>query len=352
MIKILKIGDFVYGQSIQRSVNTYTKGFPQREFYLYKYTKDIIKTEFYHHDRLKNLQDVYINKARLKQFIFKKEYDYIFIDNPFSYLLVDNQPDISIIFDCIDWYDEMYLKEFGINAGYYLLRYAYLSLLKRADKVIAQSPIILDYLVKWGLQSKKAVIIPNGYDSEFFYPYPLAQIKKSQREISQKHNISFDNKKVIVYTGKLNKWYENIKIIIDAITSDQILLIVGDGPLFKYLPHRSNIIKCGPVPITKVASYTNIADVCVFPVDDCSPIAISEYLAVGKPIVSIKGRLSWLLKNGINGYLVDNNASSWQIGINKAITNSNKISLNNLRISKRLSWKQLSSDFISFVKSK
>jgi glycosyltransferase involved in cell wall biosynthesis len=349
MKTVLKIGDNIYGQSIQEMTDSYFSGFPQREYYLNKYIKGWINVDFFRNSVLKNLEEIIISRSRLKEYLSRRNYDYIMIDNPLSYLSVDNSINIPILFDCIDWYDEMYLKEFGVDRGYYLLRYAYLSLLERSQKVIAQSPIILNHLIKWGLKTSKTTVIPNGYDPDFFYPHTTSQIQKNRSKISKKYNISFNGKKIIVYTGKLNRWYENIKIIIAAIEDDQILLIVGDGPLYKSLPSKPNIIKCGPVNISDVAVYTNIADVLVFPVDDCSPIAISEYLAVGKPIVALKGRISWLLEHGKSGYLVDNNIASWQDGIRKALVNRKIISTYNLSLSKRLSWKKLSEEFINFI---
>ena len=277
-------------------------------------------------------------------------YSPILIDNPFSILILEKSVKTPIIFDCIDWYDEMYLKEFGVDKGYYLLRFAFLDLLKRADKVVAQSPVILESLKKWGLKTKDYIVIPNGYDKNIFHPYSKATNDNFKSLLSRKFGINLNGKKVIVYTGKLSPWYENIKIIAEAIEGNQVFLIVGDGPLLKEIPDRPNIIKCGAVTLSEVSRYTNIADVLVFPVDvDCSPIVVSEYLAVGKPIVMGKGRMEWLLKDGKTGYLVDNHIYGWKKGIQSALVNKSKIGKYNLKLSKDFDWDSLAKKFLGFL---
>ncbi len=350
MKRILKIGDKVYSQSLQHFSPSYFNGFPQREQFLLKYLKEEIKFDFFRHKIIHNIADVIDETFKLDSFLEKNRYDYIFIDNPLSALIVGKKVDFPIIFDCIDWYDEMYLKEFGIDEGYYLLRSGYLEILSRAKKVIAQSPVILKSMISWGLKTKDFEVIPNGYEKGLFYPYSESLNDKFKKELSRKYKIDLINKKLVVYTGKLSKWYENIKIIIKAIDKDQVFLIVGDGPLLKRIPDKKNVIKCGSVNLQTVPKYTNIADVLVFPVDnDCSPIAISEYLAVGKPIVMGKGRMEWLLKDGKSGYMVDNNVFSWQRGISSAIKNKKRIKEYNLKLSKNLDWKYLAKKMANFI---
>jgi len=353
MKKILKIGDQVYTQSLQHFSPSFFKMFPQREQFLFEHLKSKLKFEFFRHKVIRDWDDIAVERKKLTGILENNRFDFILIDNPFSALVLEKSIKTPIIFDCIDWYDEMYLKEFGVNKGYYLLRYAFLDLLKRADKVIAQSPVILEALKKWGLKTKNCVVIPNGYDKKLFYSYSQAKISELKKLSSKKYRIDLKDKKIVVYTGKLNRWYENIKIIAQAIGDDQVFFIVGDGPLLKKIPDRKNIVKCGAVSLNEVSKYTNIADVLVFPVDvDCSPIAISEYLAVGKPIVMGKGRMEWLLKNGQTGYMVDNNVYSWKKGIQAAIENKNMIGKFNRRLSKNFSWEYLSKKFIAFVNEK
>lgn len=350
MKRILKIGDKIYSQSLQHFTSSYLKGFPQREQFLFKYLKREIKFDFFRHRVIHNISDILKETLRLNEFLEKNNYDYIFIDNPFSALIIESNVKTPIIFDCIDWYDEMYLKEFGINEGYYLLRCGFMEILERANKVIAQSPIILQALINWGLKTKNFVVIPNGFEKDLFYPYPENINNRFKEKLSRKYNIDLKSKKILVYTGKLSKWYENIKIIIEAVNENQIFFIVGDGPLLKEIQKQKNIIKCGAVNLSEVPKYSNIADVLVFPVDiDCSPIVVSEYLAVGNPIVMGKGRMEWLLKDGKSGFMVDNNVYSWRKGISSAIKNKARIKQFNLKLSRNLNWEYLAKKMINFI---
>lgn len=349
MKSVLKIGDHIYTQSFQYFASSYLMGFPQREQYLLEHVKDI-KFSFFRHKVLSNISDVLRERERLNKYLKNKRFDYLMVDNPFSGLIIDQDIKIPILFDCIDWYDEMYLKEFGVDRRYYLLRYGLLDLIKRAKKVVAQSPIMLEVLNSWGLTTKETVVIPNGYDARIFYPYSRSKIIKLKTRFEKKHNLKLRGKKIIVYTGKLGVWYDNIKTISKAIDKNQIFFIVGDGPILKEIPDQTNIIKCGAVKASEVPDYTNIADVLVFPVDvDCSPIVISEYLAVGKPIVMGRGRMEWLLKDGKSGCMVDNNVYAWRLGINKALKMKTQCKINNLKLAEDLSWQKLSKKFSSFL---
>ncbi|MBU1322976.1 glycosyltransferase [Patescibacteria group bacterium] len=353
MKRVLKVGDKIYSQSLQHFVPSYLQGFPQREQFLLKHMKDKIKFDFSRHKVIHNVADVIRESKRLTKLLEGNSFDFIFVDNPFSALIIENTIKIPIIFDCIDWYDEMYLKEYGVDKSYYLLRVGLLEVLERASKVIVQSPIILESLKHWGLKTKDYTVIPNGFEKELFYPYPEKKNRRFKEKLSKKYKLDFKGKKIVVYTGKLSKWYENIKIIAEAIEDNQIFFVVGDGPLLNEIPNRANIIKVGAVLLSEVPKYTNIADVLVFPVDvDCSPIAISEYLAVGKPIVMGKGRMEWLLRNGRTGYMVDNNVNAWKKGILSAIQNKTRIKSFNLKLSKNLNWDYLAQKMVNFINKK
>lgn len=352
MKRILKLGDQVYAQSLQQFVPSYLIGFPQREQQLFRHLGVSISIDFYRHEIIDSIDDIHEIRQAFNEFLSKKndQLDYLLVDNPLSSLIIPRDVPIPILFDCIDWYDEMYLKEYGVDRRFFLLRYGFLNLLQKADKVVVQSPVLLKALTKWGLKTKKHAVIPNGFDSDIFFPYKKEKRGQILKILSEKYKLNLSNRTILVYSGKLGRWYENIKTIVEALEENQIFFIVGDGPLLREIPDRNNIIKCGPVKLTEVPEYTNIADVLVFPVgSDCSPIAISEYLAVGKPIVMEKGRIDWLLKDGKTGYLVDNNIAAWRNGIRQAIANRNKIQTYNLRASKKLSWKYLAKEFQDFL---
>lgn len=349
MKRVLKVGDRIYALSLQNFNDSYLSGFPQREQYLVKHSKNV-HFAFFKHELLNDIETITNERARLDLFLKDKEFDYVMIDNPLSMLIIGKDIKIPVLFDCIDWYDEMYLKEFGINKRYYLLRHGFLEALERVDRVVCQSPVILDALKRWGLKTKKYKVIPNGYDANLFYPYTKKRIKELKDEFENKYKISTKNKTLVVYTGKVGTWYDQLLTISEVIDENQIFIIVGDGPLLKDIPEKENIIKCGAVELHEVSNYTNISNTLVFPVsEDCSPIAISEYLAVGKPIVMPHGRMRWLLKDKINAFFVEKTISGWKNGIQLALRKGSKIKRNNIKLAQKLSWQLLAKQFCDFL---
>lgn len=350
MKRLLTVGDKVYGQSLQHFVPSYLQGFPQRQKFLLECLRDRIHVDACSHVILKNEMQIAEAQTDVVQQLQSTTYDGILIENPLSIftLPIDGPP---IIFDCIDWYEEMYEQEFGRDDGYSLLKRAMAMVMQRADIVVAQSPVILADLKKRGLKTHKTIVIPNGFDHRYFFPYPELEKKQAMRTIENRHAVSLGDKKIIVYTGKLNAWYEDIVTVAKAITHNQLFLIVGDGPLVSHIPRGDNIVMCGPVDFSDVALYTNTADVAVFPVaQDCSPIAISEYLAVGKPIVMNHGRMEWLLKEGVHAAFVEpGSVASWREGIQYALCHGEAMGSANRRLAMGLSWKHLADKLNSFL---
>ena len=143
MKSVLKIGDRVYTQSLQHFSPSYLQGFPQREQFLLEHVKDI-EFSFFKHEVLNDIGDVLKEREKLNEYLKDREFDYLMVDNPFSSLIIEQGIKTPILFDCIDWYDEMYLKEFGVNKRYYLLRYGLLDLLQRAIVPIIRMIIIMN----------------------------------------------------------------------------------------------------------------------------------------------------------------------------------------------------------------
>lgn len=349
-MKVLKIGDPVYSQSFRSLAPARIDVFPQREQFLLENAHEIT-FDVFHHRAIQSVEDVALERVRFTDFIKTNRFDAVMVDNPLSALVI-GEAGLPIIFDCIDWYDEVYLKEFGIDKCYYLLRYGLLDLCERAQKVIAQSPVILSALKSWGLRTDKTLVIPNGFDDSLFYPRSSEEISKARQRIAQRHNVQLEGKTLVVFTGRLSPWYEAIGFIAEAISDSQVFFVVGDGPVLQQIPDKPNVVKCGALPRSEVPIYTTSADVLVFPADhDCSPIVVSEYLALGKPIVMPKGRISWLLKDGVSGALVDNNIYGWKRGIERARQTTESAREANLRLAGDLSWRVLGEKFSNFVRS-
>lgn len=267
-MKLCKVGDSSYGLSLQQTHATYSL-FPQRERFL-----------------IDEFEEIKLVDEHTKC-------DAFWIDNPihFSYHL--SKLSKPVVFDAIDWYEEMLVKEGKVHLLAKL--YRGIERLKRSRKLIlvAQSPLILNFMLKIErMMPINSVIVPNGYDEGLHkYARPKA-----------------NNKIALVYAGKMGRWYSNLAYFIKFAygNKDANLTLYGDGELrtyFEKVANKSqNILFRGFVDRKVLPEAFNEADIGVFPVDDCSPIVVSEYMACGRPVINLGKRLNWLVRNGVEGY--------------------------------------------------
>ena len=133
---------------------------------------------------------------------------------------------------------------------------------------------------------------------------------------------------VMVYVGAMDE-YHDLAPVIDGLASTRAsveLHVVGGGEFReRYEDHaRRAGISCrfhGPVPYTDVPTHIAAADVCIAPyrhgsfrdrVLTFSTLKIPEYLACGRPVVSVPSpRTRALVADGVSGFIVENDASSW-----------------------------------------
>lgn len=358
--KVLKIGDLKYSMSLQRFCLSFKNSFPQRDEYFKQYSNGKLKISYYCHNIL-DTDSINNEKARLAEYLkeHRGEYKGILFDNPLSFQILPEEIEIPLIFDMIDWYEEMYKTELVDGAGeqnlenLQLISSSLRQLVKVIDGLVVQSPLMLEYAKSIGFDpARKNIIIPNGYDHTVFYPYEQEKVNEFKKALAEKFKINLEGKIIVVYQGKLGKWYQDLEFAITDMNNDDRIaaFIIGDGALKDRLQQLSsgNIIFTGALPLKSVPGYTNIADVCIFPVNDCSPIAISEYIGVGKPIVARKGRISWLVKDTENGCLVDEH-NRWKECIFKAWENREELSRNNRELAQNLSWKSLARVYEDFL---
>ena len=164
-----------------------------------------------------------------------------------------------------------------------------------------------------GLPEHKCIIITTGADPERFKP-------------------AEDNGKTILYIGSFAPWHscENIvraaKKVCETIPKTKFIFIGGTGTemlnickqLSNELNLEHNVNFVGRISQEKVPLIIGTATICLALFDSknylpfrkfsyfYSPIKVHEYKACGKPVIaSDSGNLKTLVKNGINGILVD-----------------------------------------------
>ena len=146
----------------------------------------------------------------------------------------------------------------------------------------------------------KVVQVSWGANTELFHP---------DRSASQVHARVGSKSPLLVYVGSFKKWH-GLDLLLQALQqpalSHTCALLVGDGPLRQSLELRaiqlgiaSRVQFTGPVPYSSVPDFVAAADVCVAPFSPhthrpsndgfvLDPLKVFEYLAMGKPTVTIR----------------------------------------------------------------
>jgi glycosyltransferase involved in cell wall biosynthesis len=290
-VRIVKLTDKVYGSSLANFHSSYEGGFPQREQFLFQELQKLgVEFMFYRHKDLRDFDNI-LDELKIVEILVEGD-DTIVVDNPMSALLIPETFSGQIIFDCVDWYEEMYQKEFSTDKlGLNLIRDGLRFLWRKATKILCQSSVMKEWVQKHNPIAKIIENIPNGYDDKLFFP-----------QLCVKEDCQKMGTRIAVYVGKLGSWYEKIFDIIDEVNKslDWKLYIVGDGPLGDKVKGRmiqGKTVFVGRVPLKDVPIWMNDADVCVFPVNDDSPLATTEYMTCGKPVVHFGKRISWLVED-------------------------------------------------------
>lgn len=347
-LRVLKLGDEVYSQSLQRIAPVYHRAFPQRETQLYGRFRHVELTRLTH-QQLLTAETTAAVAEQVRRVIDQGQFDLVLIDNPLSVLALDHRIETALVFDCIDWYEEMYRTEFGDPAGAAIIRSALAETMRRCTAIVAQSPLMLEAASELGSPALSAVI-PNGYDEDLFGPPTEEQFAAARDDVESIHGVPLQGRRLVVYSGKVGEWYRGLLNLAAGISGQDVLAVVGDGPLLAKLPQRENVILTGAVPLASVPRYTMAADILAFPLGaDCSPIAVSEYLAMGKPVVVPGGRIEWLIRDGLNGAVVENTPSGWRAGIARAADLGPATREANLKLARDLGWSRLAGQFEAFL---
>lgn len=277
MNKLLIVKESTYGQTLQNMHPTYYKFFPQRMQYLLPYLEK--KFEI---DVLTQAKD----SAIIIPTNLGDSYKVVLTDNPYlAKRLIDAQ--IPFVFDWIDDYSGMIRCELENNPKYRDMIQLEVLIWKEAKHIICQSKDIAEKAPN----PIPTTIIPNGASMHLF-------------DHTEKRH--FD-KFTFVYVGKLGKWYHHAKEMIlgmgvfEEILNEAQMMVVGDGELRSQLETIApkNVYFPGVMTHQQAVSYIKGADVCVFCVDDGSPIAIAEYIMACKPIITIPSKVgSTMLPDG------------------------------------------------------
>ncbi len=164
-----------------------------------------------------------------------------------------------------------------------------------ADTLVATNPRLVP-----AKHRSKVIQVSWGANSALFHPdKPASRIPVGQGKSSP----------LLVYVGSFKKWH-GLDLLLQALQqpslNDTCAVLVGDGPLRKEMQVLANqlgitsrIHFAGSVPYYSVPGFIAAADVCIAPFNPhmhrpsgegfvLDPLKVFEYLAMGKPTVTIR----------------------------------------------------------------
>jgi glycosyltransferase involved in cell wall biosynthesis len=160
-----------------------------------------------------------------------------------------------------------------------------------ADHVICVSRVLADEAQQRGANAARVHVLPNAIDPNRFRS---AELKDSLRP-----RLGLEGSIVIGHVGLFYRW-DRLDVLIEVAKNirdahrDVRVLLVGDGPEMDNLRETAfrlgmerEVIFSGPVPRDDVPAYIDAMDICVLPDSNAfgSPIALFEFMAMGKPCV-------------------------------------------------------------------
>jgi glycosyltransferase involved in cell wall biosynthesis len=163
--------------------------------------------------------------------------------------------------------------------------------LKESQYIISVCNALKDVMLELGADSTRVKVIPNGIDTDLFYPQPKKDARKS---------LSLDdNKKIIFSAGGLIE-RKGHHIAIDAISEivkiipDVHFFIAGKGVYRRFLEEKISkkrledyITLLGHVPNTELKQWYSAADVfCLASSREGWANVIMESMACGTPVVA------------------------------------------------------------------
>jgi glycosyltransferase involved in cell wall biosynthesis len=180
----------------------------------------------------------------------------------------------------------------------------------RADHILCVSRVLADEAQQRGARSERVHVLPNAIDpNRFQTPRPGQSVRV---------RLGLEGSMVIGHVGLFYFW-DRLDVLIEGVKSirdqhpDIKVLLVGDGPEMENLKRTAfrlgmerAVIFSGPVPRDDVPAYIDAMDICVLPNSNAfgSPIALFEFMAMGKPcVVPDLGPMRDVIDDNLTGIL-------------------------------------------------
>jgi len=159
------------------------------------------------------------------------------------------------------------------------------NLAHRADQVFVSSPALVDGKLRL---NPSTTYSPHGVDVALFEQACHAELPIAEGARNLKHPI-------IGFFGAVEAWVDlDLLRFLGKARPDWTFLLIGrvEVPLGD-LAHMPNLVFAGPQPYETLPTWAKAFDVAVIPfrqnelVKNVNPLKLREYLATGKPVVSV-----------------------------------------------------------------
>ena len=202
--------------------------------------------------------------------------------------------------------------------------------MQKCQHIIIPSESMKDFLVReYGLQEQYTVI-PTGTNLEPFLRADGKSLRKKQ---------GWQNETVLISIGRLapEKNWDTLVRAFATVAADQRdlrLVLIGDGPakedlqdLASELGIAGRVTFTGAVPFDEIPSYLKAADAfCFASVTETQGLVTIEAMAAGLPVVAVDGPGTRdIVKNGRQGFLVDNDPEALAKGIKKLLNDPQRL---------------------------
>jgi glycosyltransferase involved in cell wall biosynthesis len=180
----------------------------------------------------------------------------------------------------------------------------------RANHILCVSRVLADQARQRGARDACVHVLPNAIDgNRFRIPRPGQALRS---------RLGLEGSIVIGHVGLFYRW-DRLDVLIKVVKNIRErhpgikVLLVGDGPEMENLKQTAfrlgmerEVVLPGPVPRDDVPAYIDAMDVCVLPDSNAfgSPIALFEFMAMGKPcVVPDLGPMRDVIDDLVTGFL-------------------------------------------------